>query len=205
MVVNGQLSLGVPCAPFTLTRYTVVNGKLTKQDKIINGRKFPLKELREKMLKKQEQYMRLSTDNEIEQISTEDLRSRLSTRSIDLDLESVNADELREMYKKIQRNRTLVLWHDHATILGLGIVMLMVHVAYDSAVFLTQSELECNSIDIQATVETPMIHLLAAGTSSIDDQAALLQDRIDCLKSLSENVTTSNGIEISDQLVFFYW
>ena len=32
-------------------------------------------------------------------------------------------DELREQFKMLQRTRTLALWHDHATLLGLGVVI----------------------------------------------------------------------------------
>ena len=204
MVESGQLSLGIPCAPFTLTHYVVHHGELVQQDTTIHGRKFPLKELRQKLLQNQEPFMRLSTDEEIQQMSLEDLHSTLQERGEDMD--SASMEDLRTKYKNLQRSRTLALWHDHATILGLGMVMLMVHVVYDSMVFLTQSEYTSNQsepINIQSTVELPVIHLLAAGTSSVEDQASILQDRIDCIKTLSEGVTTSNGIEITDQLLFF--
>ena len=63
MVDSGQLSLGIPCAPFTLVHYSTKNGQLEKNEVVVTGRKFPLSELREKLLKKQEKYMRLHTDD----------------------------------------------------------------------------------------------------------------------------------------------
>lgn len=60
-----------------------------------------------------------------------------------------------------------------------------------------------SKIDIQATVERPIIHMIAAGSSSVEDQAAIFQDRINCLHTLSETVTTSSGIAITDKLRFF--
>ena len=56
---------------------------------------------------------------------------------------------------------------------------------------------------LQSIIERPVIYMFAAGSSSIDDQAALLYDRVDCLHSLSETVATSTGIEIEDKLRFF--
>ena len=44
---------------------------------------------------------------------------------------------------------------------------------------------------------------MAAGSSSSEDQLALLQDRIDCLDELSTPVTSSNNVEVTDTLKFF--
>ncbi len=48
--------------------------------------------------------------------------------------------------------------------------------------------------NIQATVENPAIHFLVACSSSVEDQAAIVQDRIECLQS---PIVTSNGIEVA--------
>ncbi len=58
-----ELSLGIPCAPFILTKFVVTDGEL---ETVVTGRKFTL---REKLLAKQEKYMRLSADSEIEAMS----------------------------------------------------------------------------------------------------------------------------------------
>ena len=57
-------------------------------------------------------------------------------------------------------------------------------------------------MNIQAEVE-PEIHLLACGSSSIEDQVALIGDRLTCLHELSKPVKTETGIEITDTLRFF--
>ena len=81
-----------------------------------------------------------------------------------------------------------------------------VHVAYDPAIFLTQAEFENQTHSnrlLQSVVEMPLLYLFAGGSSSIEDQAAIISDRIDCLRSLSEPVVSSTGIPINDQLRFF--
>ena len=95
-------------------------------------------------------------------------------------------DELCERFKMLQRTRTLALWHDHATPLGLGIVMITVHVVFDPAVFYTQSEWNDRSLNLQSTIESPLIYMLCVSSSSAEDQAAFLQDRINCLNSLRQ-------------------
>ena len=73
------------------------------------------------------------------------------------------------------------MWHDHATILKMGVIMVTVHIMYDPVVFYTEEEYEelnpGTDVNIQA-------HLLAFGSSSVEDQAALIGDRISCLLEL---------------------
>jgi hypothetical protein len=80
-------------------------------------------------------------------------------------------------------------------------------VVYDPAVFYIQAEYEakygkCPSI--QSVIERPVIHIMAAGSSSVEDQLALLQERLDCLDDLSTTITsTSSNIAVTDTLRFF--
>ena len=74
------------------------------------------------------------------------------------------------------------MWHDHATILKKGFFMITAHVMYDPVVFYTDSEYQElkgeADVNIQTEIEQPFIHLLALGTSSVEDQAALTGDRL---------------------------
>lgn len=58
-------------------------------------------------------------------------------------------------------------------------------------------------MNVQAEVEQPEIYLLAMGSSSIEDQASVIADRLDCLQDLSTPTIASNGVEIVDTLMFF--
>ena len=81
--------------------------------------------------------------------------------------------------------------------------MITVHIVYDQAVFYTQSEYDGQSINLQSTIESPSIHMICVSSSSSEDQAAFLQDRLNCLFSLSESIQASNGVPITDKLRFF--
>ena len=171
----------------------------------ITGRKFPLLEIRKQLLAKHEKYMRLNTDTEIESMSFNDLQTLSSLYCHTVPPET-NIGDLRHTTKRFQRSRSLVLWHDHGTVLHLGCILITVHVAYDPATFYTQQEYEVKSgctSSIQSLVETPTVYLLAAGSSSVEDQIALLQDRLDCLIDLSTEIVSSNGVSIGDKLHFF--
>ena len=54
MVDSGELMLGIPCSPYTITSYRNDNGRITVEHKKIKGRKIPLHDVRSKLLEKQE-------------------------------------------------------------------------------------------------------------------------------------------------------
>lgn len=206
MIQRGELSLGVPCTPFTLTQYTISDGKLNKKTIEVIGRKFPLQEVRQKLLQSQQRYMKLNTDDELEDMTDTQLHELVSLIHLEFE-DGISGSELREVIKTHQRTRNIIVWHDHATILGLGCITITAHIAYDTAVFYTQTEWnrmhDEEQVDIQSTIEQPVFYMVAASSSSMEDQASLLPDRLECLQTLSEPVTTSTNVDIQDQMRFF--
>ena len=92
------------------------------------------------------------------------------------------------------------MWHDHATILGMGFIMVTVHVMFDSLVFLTDEEYNLlhpdATLSVQSEVEQPEIHLISLGSSSVEDQATLVGDRLSCILDLNTPVQTESGIGV---------
>lgn len=79
-------------------------------------------------------------------------------------------------------------------------MMVTVHILYDHAVFFTNEEYQQKNhqnIEVQSEIEQPEIHMLALGSSSIEDQAALLPERVACLHDLNTTVMASNDIPIT--------
>ncbi len=202
MVSSGRFTLGEECAPYTITKYRMVDGIMTPHEHQVQGRKVPLSELRQRLLRKQLKYMRLTPESTIATMSRQELTKRLNVQG-----DGKSEEELRELLRLAQRSRSLCMWHDHATILKMGFVMVTVHIMYDPVVFYTDDEYqEMNpgtDLNIQAEVEQPEIHLLALGSSSVADQASNIGDRLPCILDLSEPVKTETGIEIIDTLRFF--
>ena len=205
MITDGTLTLGEPCHPHTLVRYTTTGGTLKRQEVIAYGRKIPLTTIREKLLNKQERLMHLHTDEEIEKMDKKDLLQFFKNHKITLPC-VLTEDSLRKKLSQVERTRTLGMWHDHSTILGHGYVLITVRVMYDQAVFKVESELEGHESihNMQSFIEEPEIHLLAMSTSCAEDQAALIQDRMSCIRELTTHTCTSTGIAVTDRLVFFY-
>ena len=206
LVASGEILLGQPCAPYTLTRCFIKDGKLEQEDVEVYGRKIPLLSLRQKLLISQEKFMRLETNEQLQQKSRHEIITQLDKLCEHFD-PTLPTEDLRESLKHLQHKRHLLLWHDHATLVGYGYLLLTVSVVYDPAIFLTREEYaEKTGKDIpnlQQCIEEPHIHMLAVGSSSISDQLALIADRVDCLQDLSTNLHTSGGIEVINCLRFF--
>ena len=122
--------------------------------------------------------------------------------------ETMSHQELCQALSNSECSRSLAMWHDHATILKRGVIMVTVHTLYDPAVFFTDKEYqEMNQLQqaicIQSEVEQPEIYMLSLGSSSVEDEAALVGDRVECLADLSIPLDTEDGMKITDTLRFF--
>lgn len=82
-----------------------------------------------------------------------------------------------------------------------------VQVVYDQALFLTEDEYSAAkgkvTRNVQQLVEEPEIYIVALSSSSPTDQLAIIPDRLDDLKELSQDVSTSSGIEVHDTVRYF--
>lgn len=78
--------------------------------------------------------------------------------------------------------------------------MVTVHTVYDPAVYLTG---DLRTTSIQTIVEQPHLYLIALNSSSVEDQAAIIPDRVSCLPDLNDPVVTESGIAVHDVIRFF--
>ena len=53
-----------------------------------------------------------------------------------------------------------------------------------------------NNINIQAEIEQADIYMLAMGSSSLEDQVALIPDRMECLQELSSPIKSISGVPV---------
>ena len=75
---SGKLTLGEPCCPFTIMKSHVIDGKLVSTPSQIYGRKIPLLEIRKKLLRRQEKFMRLMSDDDIDKLPLNDVKNKTS-------------------------------------------------------------------------------------------------------------------------------
>ena len=143
----------------TLTKSIVNNdGNIEIKTIEICGRKIPLIELRQNLLKKHEEYMHLTKTTEIQNMTKEEILAFM--KSIDHEVNPGDTHEhLQTKLRDIQHTRTLAIWHDHSTILHTGYILFAIWVIYDRVVFLTEAEYKAKSgkhiPNIQAVIEEP--------------------------------------------------
>lgn len=204
MIRTGELSVGEECTPHIITKYSTAGGDLTAKTTTVYGRKVPMLDLRQKLLKKHEEYMHLHTDQQLADMNGEALQRELLKRKIQI-TRDMSEEAMRQTLRQSERTRTIALWHDHSTLLSHGYVLVTIKIVYDQAVFITNSELLQRSTvrDIQSYTEEPEVHILALSSSSIEDQTALVSDRLSCIATLSTELTSSKGVPVKDRLVFF--
>ena len=103
--------------------------------------------------------------------------------------------------------RHLKIWHDHSSVCGHGLLLILVSSIYDPAFYLTDEEVLVRTgkkIDVPSLVECPEVHIIGRSTSSIEDQRMFLECRRECIQKLGMNIFTSKGLEITDVLRFFH-
>ena len=71
----------------------------------------------------------------------------------------------------------------------------MVGVVYDSIVIKTEDEIRQNA---QEFIEEGEVHIVAHGSSSLEDQATSIPECLAELEGLTDDVTSSSGIKVVD-------
>ena len=181
------------------------DGNVEEKEIQIHGQKIPLLELRERLMKEHEKYMRLMKDAELEALTRPDLIQMANKCHLHFP-SNASDDDLRNRLTRAQRTRTFALWHDHSTILQTGYILFAVWVIYDTAVFFTPEEYLQKSgqkVNLQETIEEPLAYMIAPCSSSPSDQLSLIGDRLECLTQLTQTVVSNCGIAIQDELRFF--
>ena len=130
MILTGKFTLGEPCCPYTIEKYTSRDRQLVKESNDVYGRIILLLEVRQRLLKRQEKLVRLLKDDEIDDMTSE-------SQASGCDSPEQQKQESYQTLRKYQRQRSLVVWHDHATLLNRGFLMVIVHTLYDKAVYFT--------------------------------------------------------------------
>ena len=207
LIESDELSIGEPCSPYMLTKSVVSkDGGIIEKKVQIYGRKIPLLDVCERLMKQHEMYMRQTTDAEFKALTRPNLLQMATNYHIHLPPD-LSDDQLRAQFALTQRTRTLALWHDHSTILQTGYILFAIWVIYDLAVFLMKEEYKekygKHVNNLHEIIEDPLVYMIAPSGSSPSDQLALIGDRLECLAELSQKIASSSGIHFQDELRFF--
>ncbi|CAH1259276.1 Hypp2220 [Branchiostoma lanceolatum] len=204
MIKNGEVPIGEFVVPKTYKKYYLNKESNRVETKIVTteGRKIPLHQLREHMLRSELPFMRDPTDHD--SMTKEELQQRLMELG---ELHEGETEEsMRQRLKTKETTRNLVYWEDGATLANHGYILYLVSTTYDKAIHLTPSEYHEKynlKLSVQSAVEQPHLYMIARSNSSDADQLLYAETRRDDLPSLALPIKTPDGREIKDVLRFF--
>ena len=195
MLASGEINIGEAVVPREARQKKLVGGRVEETTTLISGRKITLEDIRRKTLDQYAPFMRLRTDIEFNQLTTPEIASLYfkykNTKQEDTREAMLNA------CKNAERTRSLQMWHDGSSIISHSYMLFMINIIYDDAVFLTDAEWTGRKgVDIQATVETPHIYIIARCRGN-GEQLAYSTTRMECLAKLAKPMLI-NGLEIKD-------
>ena len=133
-VCIGELHLGEPCAPYTITRIRHGTEKVTET---ITGRKISLLTLRKQALQDHFCFMRLSQKDTILAGEREKLEKLVGPKGSEM-----SDSDLRDHVQQLLSTRYFALWHDHSTVCGCGYLLVTCKEVYNSSTYYTNAEYE---------------------------------------------------------------
>ncbi|XP_048583669.1 uncharacterized protein LOC125563042 [Nematostella vectensis] len=173
--------------------------KIKKVDVYTDGRKMPLANIRRTMLKKQEKFLRGTTEEGIAELTAEQLRTRLL--QINEYVDGMAVPDMREKLKSHERTRHLMVWLDNSTVANSGYLVCLMTCLYDKAVFLTDEEYAAKygrRVNVQMLVEEPELHFIAKCGSSDHELLLYSETRLQCVRELCDD----NSISYTDIMRF---
>ena len=163
------------------------NGEIVKTEFVVEGRKQPLIEIRERTLKNQEKFMRHRADDEYDTMTHESVTTLL--KAINEYNEGESLKSMQNRLKDIERKRHIKIWHDLSTIANHGHLVFMASSLYDPAIHYTNAEYQnvkgCKKVDVQRKVKSPEVYIVARSGSSDVEQLTYIDTRLECLEDLS--------------------
>ena len=202
---HGIYKIGELIVPQTFQKISIKNGQLTQEEIQVQGRKISLKDIRTDMLAKHKKFMRLRSDETLDELPRDRVVSELASLSEWSDeFSMLTTDVLTKKLKAYERTRNLITWHDGSSLSSHSHLLITVACLYDRAVFLTDEEYyqkEGVHVNVQAVVEKPFIHILAR-TPATDQQLLYSQDRLEDIFHLKTPIEV-DGIYLHDILRAF--
>ena len=109
-IAHGVYNIGQLIVPQNYEKIVLINDKLVKETTTTEGRKMDLLDIRKNMLKKQEKYMKLRTDDELSLLTKDDILQELSQIN-ELAPDDFSKDNLflLKKLKNVERTRHLMI------------------------------------------------------------------------------------------------
>ena len=186
--------MGLPILPQTFERISVKDNKIVTEDIVTEGRKVPLKEIRSKMLKDHQNYMRVYSDQHYIAEKDQMLEFLKKYNEYYPHFDTLSVNEIHFKLDVLMQTQNLMFWYDSSSISNHSHLMIMVSCMFDPAVYLADDEyfkIHGKHVNVQSIVEKPYLYILARCHSD-DSQLLYSSERLDDLLNLNEDVEYSN-------------
>ena len=133
-IEDGTYNIGDMIVPQKYQRAVLNGDKIEKEIVEISGRKINILDVRKTILKQNEKFMRIFTDEQYEKMSSAELMnvfSRINEFS-QYDTKMLKKEIVIKL-KFLQRTRHLMCWHDGATLAGYGYILITFSELYNLA------------------------------------------------------------------------
>ena len=178
--------MGIPIIPQKFEKTSVRDNEIITEEIVIEGRKIPLRDIRIKMLKDHQKFMRIYLEVENHKEKNDMLQFLRNINEYHPSFDKLTEAELSNKITAIKQTRNLMFWHDGSTISNHSHLMIMVACMFDPAVYLTDQEyfnLYGKHINIQSVIEKPYLYILARCRSD-DSQLLYSSERLDDILNL---------------------
>ena len=125
----------------------------------------------------------------LEELSDEELARTLEAIGEASNTDNTPRHALINILKGYMTKQHIVIWQDHSSMANHGHILLMIRIAYDSAVYYTLSEMFAmmgKNIDVQEIVERQQVYLRARARDTVLDKLSYVQTRADDIRELNQ-------------------
>ena len=205
-IKHGSYLIGNLIVPQSFERVILRDNTIIVDEVVVHGRKIPMTEIRKKMFKDHNPYMRLRSDEDFEKLTREVLTDELHDLGEHEPIfTEYSTTMLKELRKILERTRHLMFWHDGSVLANHSHILMTVSAMYDPAVFITDQEYfkkHKKSLNVQAEVEKPY-HYLLGWCPSNDQQILYIEKRIKDIYDMTEKIVSPIGIPYQDVMHLF--
>ena len=170
------------------------DNKIVTQDIVMEGRKVPLREIRSKMLKDHQNYIRVYSDQHYIAEKDQMLQFLKKYNEYYLHFDALLVNEICLEIDVLMQTQNLMFWHDGSSISNHSHLMIIVSCMFDPVVYLTNdeySEIHGKYVNVQSIVEKPYLYILARCHSD-DSQLLYSSECLDDLLNLNEDIEYNN-------------
>ena len=134
-IKEGVYNMVDEIVPQTFKKFQIKDGECEIVDVVVSERKHPLLYLRNEMMEQHNDYVRLFSDNEYNEMSEENIKKELKIINEFDNVKNLTPIEKLHTLKVYQRTRDIMLWHDTSTISDHSYLLMMVKCVYHPAIF----------------------------------------------------------------------